>query len=315
MAVASIALLAGTRGGPLAAELGRRLGLEPTAVEDELFPDGERRVRIVGSVRGLEVYLLQPLGAPVGESLLALLFLADAARRGGATRLIALIPYLGYARQDRRSRDGEPLGVRVVADLLATARFDRLAVVDLHSAASEAAFACPVDNLSATPLLAETARPFLGPDTVVVAPDAGAARLARDYGRRLGLPVAGVHKTRTGAREVRSKEVAGNVRGLRPFIVDDMISTGSTIAAACEAVEAAGAREGAVVAAAHGLFAPGSAAVLGSAGLSRLLVTDNVEAVEAPASPPTTVSLAPLLAEVVRRYREGRSVDDLLSGR
>ncbi|MBI2933473.1 MAG: ribose-phosphate pyrophosphokinase [Planctomycetes bacterium] len=308
-------LIVGSHVGTLGESLAGDLGIQRTPMANELFPDGERHVRIERSLAGGDVFILQSTSAPVGESLVEVLLLADACRRSGAKRLFAIIPYLGYARQDRRTRGGEPISVRVVADLLAQARLDRLVLFDLHSPATEGCFSCPAEHLTAVPLLAEASRPFLSPDMIIVAPDLGAARLAHAYGRRFGLPVALVHKSRLAASAVVVEEVAGEVRDRTPFVVDDMISTGATIAAALEALTARGARaDGAMVAATHGLFVDGAPQRLAERHIARLLVTDSVPSDKIPNVPVNHISLAPLVGEAIRRLHEGRSLADLIAG-
>ncbi len=310
-----IALLAGSQSAGLAKSVARELQLKVWPVRNELFPDGERHVQLEAPVRRMDVFVLQSTPPPSGESVLELLLLADAARRAGAGRIIAVVPYFGYARQDRRKREGEPVGLAVVTEMLRQANLDRVVAVDLHSSSTEGCFPCPVEHLSALPLLADAARTRLGKDAVVVSPDLGAARLARECGRRLGLPVALVHKTRLSGREVAVEEVAGEVKGRFPFLIDDMISTGGTIAAALGALTAQGARPGAVVAATHGLFAPGSGGYLRSSGIATLLATDSVVPLEDPGPVLERIPLAPLLADAILRLHEGRPLGDLLLGR
>jgi ribose-phosphate pyrophosphokinase len=291
------------------------LGAAPTPLVVEHFPDDELHVSLPEPVRNRRVYLLQPLGAPIGESLLSMALAADAIRRGGAASLVGIVPYLAYARQDRRRTAGDALGAAVVAALLDACRFERLVLLDLHTPTIEGLFGCPVEHLSAEPLLARALAPLVDTDGVVVAPDLGAAKLARRYAQRLGLPVAIVHKTRLTAREVTTGEVAGEVRGRRPVIVDDMISTGTTVAAAAAALLHHGALPDVIVAATHAVFAPGWQATLAPTSIRHILVTDSL------ANPHhgggdarvQRVSLAPMLADVIRRLDGGLDLGELLS--
>jgi ribose-phosphate pyrophosphokinase len=279
----------------------------------ERFPDGESHVSIRQVARTRRVYLLQSLGAPVGDRLLELGLLADAAHRAGADELVAVVPYLGYARHDRRTKEGEPLGAAVMGRLLSACRFDRVVTVDLHGASLEGFFSCPVENLTAESLLTDALRPFAS-DGVVVAPDLGAAKLAHRYARRLDLPVAIVHKARLGAREVVAHEVVGEVRGRRPIVVDDMISTGHTVAAALGAVIGRGAVPDAIVAATHGVFAPGVEQVLAQNPIRALFVTDSTEPIASVANIRVErVSLAPTVLDVLGRLQEGRSIQEFLA--
>ncbi len=298
--------LAGAIAGHLGLQLGQR--------ELERFPDGECHVRVLESVRGHDVYIVASTGPPVEANLMEILLLADACRRGGAARLTAVIPYLGYARQDRRASGREPVGARVVADLLRAAGLDRVVAVDLHSPALEGFFSLPLEHLTAVPLLAESLRHSgVGVSGVVVAPDLGAARLADRYARLLDLPVAIVHKTRVSGREVSVHGVSGNVEGRQPLIVDDMISTGGTIEAASRALAAAGSLPAAAVAATHGLFVSGAEERLAAVGARRVIVTDSVAAPPGLRLKLEVVSVAPMLARAIQHLHEDRSLADLVA--
>jgi len=308
-------VIAGTANPELSGSLPAALGAPLCDAAIERFPDGEIHVELREPVRGRAVYLVQSTGAPVGEALLELLLLADACRRGGASRLVALLPYVGYARQDRRRCEGEALGISAVAGVLAQGRFDRLVVVDLHAAATEGCFAAPVDQVTAVPTLAEAARRWAGDQTVVVAPDAGAAEMARLCGRTLGLPVAMVLKTRRTAAEVEVTEVIGEVAGRRPLVIDDLISTGGTIAAAVDALMRRGAIPGALVVATHLIADAGAASRLQGLPIERVIATDSLPAAGRWTLPIERVALAPLLAEVIARLARGASLGDLVSAR
>jgi ribose-phosphate pyrophosphokinase len=197
----NLTILSGSANQPLATRVAERLGPWPCLIER--FPDGELHVAVQASVRGRDVYLLQPTGPPVHDHLLELLLLADACRRAGAARLTAVVPYVGYARQDRRAGGREAVGARLVATLIGASGLQRVVAVDLHSPALEGVFDVPLEHLSAVPLLAEAVRPALADDAVVVAPDLGAAKRAERYAGRLGRPVAIVHKARLSAGGAR----------------------------------------------------------------------------------------------------------------
>ncbi|HVJ90594.1 MAG TPA: ribose-phosphate pyrophosphokinase, partial [Labilithrix sp.] len=234
--LAELVVLAGSANPALAASLARELGLALGESTVERFPDGELHVEVAAlGIRGMDVVMVQPTSNLASNHLLELLLMADACRRSGARSVSAVIPYFGYARQDRRKKDGEPIGIRVVAQILATARFERIITVDLHSDVTEAAIDVPVEHLSAVPLLANALEKQTGPDSVVVAPDFGAVRLARQYAHLLRLPLAVVHKVRRSGTRVDIEGVAGDVQGLRPIFVDDMVATGATIVTAARA--------------------------------------------------------------------------------
>jgi ribose-phosphate pyrophosphokinase len=240
-----------------------------------------------------------------------LLLLADACRRGGAERLTGVIPYFGYARQDRR-RSRQSLGGRVAADIVAAARFDRLILIDAHTPAIEGFFDVPIDHLTAVPLLAQAIASSIASDPVVVAPDLGAVKRARELARRLQAPMAFVHKTRLDGGQVDTQGVIGDVRGRAPVIVDDMISTGGTIEAAVSALRSAGAATSIVVAATHALLVGRAREVLAATGLARLVVADTVP-IEAPPEGVEIVSVAPLIASAIGRYHRGESLAGLRS--
>jgi ribose-phosphate pyrophosphokinase len=308
--VTGLTLLAGTAHPALARAVASELGVPLAEREAGRFPDGEMHVEIRTSVRGHDVYLVQPTSPPAEEFLLQLLLLADACRRAGAARLTAVMPYVAYARQDRRGTGREPVGARLLADLLATGGFHRVVAVDLHSPALEGVFTLALEHLTAVPLLAR-AITAPGPNAVVVAPDLGATKLAERYARQLDLPVALVHKRRLTGERVTVRGVTGEVRGRVPLVVDDMITTGGTIEAAVGAVLEAGSADEVVVAATHGLFVGEAVRRLAALPLSEVLVTDSV-AGETGALRVRRVTLAPLLAEAIRRLHDDRSLADLL---
>jgi ribose-phosphate pyrophosphokinase len=196
---------------------------------------------------------------------------------------------------------------------MAACRIDEGVVVDLHSRAAEGFFSFPVQHLSAVPLLAGAVRPWAVEPAVVVAPDLGAVRLAERYSRILDLPVATVHKTRLSGREVRVHQLVGDVRGRAPLIVDDMLSTGGTVAAAVRALLAAGCAPDVTVVATHGVFAPQAAEILRGLPIAHVVTTDTVAPRAEMGLPLQVVTVAPLLAEVVRRLDRDESLGDLVS--
>ncbi|MGH9348824.1 MAG: ribose-phosphate diphosphokinase [Vicinamibacterales bacterium] len=294
----------------LGVEVCEILRLAPAVYDCRRFPDGEMLIDIRESVRGRDVFLLQSTSPPVERHLMELLLLADACRRAGAARLTAVIPYFGYARQDRRT-ERRSLGARVAANVIGSAGFDRLMLIDAHTPAIEGFFDVPIDHLTAVPLLARAAAPALRDDSVVVAPDLGAVKLAREYARLLQVPMAFVHKTRLDGEEVEAHGVIGDVRGRRPLVVDDMLSTGGTLEAAMGALRAAGAAEPVTVAVTHALVVGRARDVLRKLPLTRLLATDTVT-IEPPAVPDLEVtSVAPLIATAIRRNHRDESLADL----
>jgi ribose-phosphate pyrophosphokinase len=303
------AIVCGSAHSALGEQIASVLGVAPCDRSIERFPDGEMRIVLREPVRGRDVYVVQPTSAPVGENLLELAMLGDAAVRAGAETVIAVVPYFGYARADRRQGEGEPLAGRLAADLIGAAGFARMVVVDLHAPAIEGFFRMPVEHLDPRPAVIAALRPLVPKDAVVVSPDLGGAKRADAIGRMLGLPVAIVHKQRTSGSAVAALRITGDVEGLAPVIVDDMISTGGTIAAAIGALTEHGARDDVTVVATHGLFAAGALSRLG-ASVKRFVVTDTVPQPSAPSV--IVAGLAPLLADAIRRLHDRESLRGLL---
>src|SRR5215216_529576 len=307
------AIFAGSANLPLAEAIAAELDIRPGSREVQVFPDGEMQVELQESVRGEDVYLLQPTSPPGEKHLLELLLLADASYRAGAARLTAVIPYFGYARQDRRASGREAVGARLVAGLLESGGlFERVVAVDLHTAAIEGFFGIPLEHLSAVPMLVNNIRPHVGAEGVVVAPDMGAAELAERYAEPLELPVAIIHKTRISGSEVSVGSVTGEVGGRKPIIVDDIISSGGTQKAAIDALLEAGCEPEITVATSHGLFAGSAEEDLRGAHVERFIVTDSVPPPEGLGLPLEVVSLAPLLASAIDRLHNDRSLDELI---
>jgi ribose-phosphate pyrophosphokinase len=303
-------IFAGTANAELAAGVARSLGVRLGACEVERFPDGETSVRLDEPVRGREVFVVQPTSPPVNEHLVELLAFADACRRASAARVTAIVPYFGYARADKRDRARVPVMARTVADLLQAAGVGHVLTVDIHTPQLEGFFRVPVDNLTAVPALAGAIGGRLPEGSVVVSPDAGRVKMAAEYARRLDAPLVVLHKRREGGAETVVTHLVGDVGGRPCLIVDDMISTGGTVAKSVEALLEAGARPEIYVAATHGLLLDGAREKLERAGVREVLVTDTV---------PTrdgwprlrVVSVAPLVAAAIKRFLTDGSLGDL----
>lgn len=304
-------LIAGTANERLSANIADELGTRLCERAIQRFPDGELHVQIGESVRGHDVYVVQPTSHDVDARLVELLFLADACRRAGAARLTAVVPYFGYARQDRRARGREAVGAAVAASLIEAAGFSRILIIDLHAPAIEGFFRIPVEHLSAVPLLAAALKPT--PDSVVVAPDLGAAKLAERYGAILRLPVVVLHKTRTTGSDVSLRGIIGDVADRAPIIIDDMITTGGTIEAAARGLLAARCQPHVSVAVSHGLFVGPAIARLHALPIRQLTATDSVEPPHLPAHF-QVVPLAPLLADAITRLNRDRSLAPVRAG-
>jgi ribose-phosphate pyrophosphokinase len=304
-------LVAGRGNQPLAAETARLLGVALTAVESVQFPDTETYVRLLESVRGEDVFVLQPTAPPVNDNLVELLLLIDALRRASAGRVTAVIPYFGYARQERKAKGREAISAKVVADVLTSVGANRVITVDIHAPAMQGFFNIPMDSLSAIPLVAGYLRQRDLSDTVIVAPDAGRARWADKYGELLGRPIALMHKRRGNSGQVEVAHVVGDVRGRRPIVVDDIIAGGSVIGQLPALVEA-GARPEITLAIIHGVLVGNSLERLADPLVRELIVTDTVQVPPAKRLPKLTVlSVAPLLAEAIRRTHADESVSPM----
>jgi ribose-phosphate pyrophosphokinase len=309
----SLEILTGSSNYGLAEAVARNLGVELAPRILERFPDGELNIEIQQSVRGCDVYLIQPTSPPVDEHFFELFLLADACRRAGATHLTAVIPYFGYARQDRRAHGREPVSTRLVADLINASGLQRVVVVDFHSRAVETAFAIPVEHVSAISLLADAVRPSVHKDAVVVSPDLGAVKMAEQYAKLLEVSVAIIHKSRVSGAEVTVQRIVGDVRGRQILVVDDMITTGATIEKAIRALLEAGcSSSGLKVVASHGLFVGNAAERLGKLPIEKIYVCDSVPKPERFPLPLQVSSLAPLLAETIQRLHRLESLGDVL---
>lgn len=305
----ALRLVSGTANLPLTAAISNELDVALTDCDVDRFPDGELRPAVT-EIRGCDTYVVQPTGPSVNDQLVELLLLLDACRRAGADRVTAVVPYYGYARQDRRTRAGEAVGARVVADALAAVGADRLVVVDPHTMALESMSGRPVEMLTAVPVIADALRSDLAESAVIVAPDLGAVKLAERYARLLRSSVAVVRKTRLDGATVEAHELVGDVDGRRSVIVDDMISTGGTIEAAIEVIREAGGLPDITVAATHGVLVDGAIERMSAQGLGRLLVTDTMATPDTPALEVTSVSA--LLADAIDRLHRDEPLDGML---
>jgi ribose-phosphate pyrophosphokinase len=303
-------------GGPAHRELTRAIALEVGCPEGrceiERFPDGEVGVRIEDTVRGHHVFFVQPTSPPVDTHLIQLLAFADGARRAGAERITAVVPYFGYARADRRHGCREPITARLVADLFETAGVTHVLTIDLHALQIEGFFRIPVDTLTAVPALCDHIEQQVSADVVIVSPDAGRVPMATAYAHRLGSPLAVLHKRRISGSETEVTHLVGDVRGRACLLIDDMISTGGTIVESAQALRSAGAST-IFVAATHGLLINNAYERLMNAGIRTVFVTDTVPTRER-RDQLQVISVAPLLAAAIKRFTTDESLAALFNG-
>lgn len=311
-------LIGGTANPRLAACVAAELGAPLAPCRVKRFPDGEVSVELEEPVRRREVVLLQPTAPPVDAHLMELAALADACRRGAANRVTAVVPYYGYSRSDRRGGQRTAITGSLVARLMQAAGIDHLVTVDLHAEQIEGFFSVPVDNLSAVSVLAADLADHLPPETLVVSPDAGRVGMAGAYAQRLGLSMAVLHKHRSSPSEAAITRVVGEVKGRPCLIVDDMISTGGTIAAAVSSLCQAGAKPPFTVAATHGLFVGPAFERLDRPEIKEIVVTDTVAVPDFALARAEggcrvrVVSVAALLARAVERTLSDAWADDEL---
>lgn len=307
------ALLAGSASRDLTSSIARIMNRPVSASSVERFPDGELSVRVDEPVRGRPVFIVQSLSPPGTEALFELLLFVDACRRAAAGRITAIVPYLGYARADKRHGARQSIAASMVATLLQAVGIDHLMTIDLHAAQIEGFFHCPVDCLTAVPTICDELRSRLAPGTVIVSPDEGRIRMAGDYARRIGHTIAVLEKQRRTGIETQIVRVMGEVRDRPCLIIDDMISTAGTIVTAVAALLEAGARPEITVAATHGVLLENARDKLQHAAVQRVIVTDTVAPHETGWSKLSVVSVAPLFAGAIERLTNRQSFRDLFA--
>jgi ribose-phosphate pyrophosphokinase len=311
-------LFSGRAHPELSREISGCLGIEPTPTRLFDFANGEIFVRFLESVRGSDAFVLQSHTAPINRWIMEQLIMVDALKRASAKRITVVMPFFGYARQDKKSHGREPISARLMADLFATAGADRLMAVDLHTAQIQGFFDGPVDHLFALPILAGYLEGRLDLSRVtVVAPDAGRVRVCERWTDRLGSPLAIIHKRRDPdvAHKIAVSEVVGEVAGRICIVVDDMIDTGSTIIKAAEALFEQGAAQ-VIVTATHGVMSGPAIDELKNSRISEVIVTNTLPIPgEKRFDKLTVLSIAPLIARAIQEVFSDGSVTSLFEGR
>jgi ribose-phosphate pyrophosphokinase len=304
-------VFAGNANPALAKEICRALDLEQSQAMVKLFSDGEIYLQLQENVRGEDVFVIQPTCTPVDRNLMELLLMIDALKRSSAQRITAVLPYYGYARQDRKDKPRVPISARLVAALLETAGANRVLTLDLHAAQIQGFFDIPVDHLFAMPVMIEYFRSQI-PDLTVVSPDAGGVERARAFAKRLGAPLAIIDKRREEANVAEVMNVVGEVSGRNCLLVDDLIDTAGTLVKGCEALLEKGAASVSACAT-HAVLSGPAVNRIEESELKEVVVTNSIPLSEAArkSSRIKSLSIAKLMADAIRSIHEETSVSTL----
>ncbi len=309
-----LAIVSGNANPPLARAICRQLRIALTESLVGRFSEGEIRVQINENVRGKDVFLIQPTCPPVNDNLMELLIIIDALRRASARRITAVIPYYGYARQDRKDQPRVPITAKLVANLITTAGANRVLTMDLHAGQIQGFFDIPLDNLYAINVFEQYVREKRLKPLTVVSPDVGGIKMARAYAKRLRAGLAIVDKRRDSPEATEVMHILGDVKGKVCMLVDDLISTGSSLVEAAGALERAGAKE-VYACVTHPVLSGPAKSRIAASCLRELIVADTIPFEEPKRHQNITVlSVAPLLSEAIRRIHYEQSVSGLFDG-
>ena len=309
----SIKLVAGHSNPVLAQEIANWLHLSPTKAVVRRFADMEIFVEIQENVRGSDVFIIQSTSFPANDHLMELLIITDALRRASARRITAVVPYFGYARQDRKVGSRSPISAKLVANLITHAGVDRVMTLDLHAGQIQGFFDIPTDNLYASPVMVRDIKERFDLNNVmVVSPDVGGVVRARGLAKRINTPLAIIDKRRERAGESEVMNVIGDVAGYTCILIDDIVDSGGTLVNAADALIANGAKE-VYAYITHGVLSGGAAARIVSSKLKELVITDSILPTDAvnKAANIRTLSIAPLIAEAISRTASEESVSSL----
>ena len=308
-----LAIFSGNANPKLAKAICKELKIEPSKAFVGRFSEGEIRIMIKENIRGKDVFVVQPTCPPPNESLMELLILIDALRRASSQRITAVIPYFGYARQDRKDQPRVPITAKLVANLLTTAGADRVLTMDLHAGQIQGFFDIPLDHLYAVNVFVDYFKRLQGlRNIVVVGPDVGSIKMARAYAKRFSAGLAIVDKRRISPKHVDAVHILGNVKDKNAIIVDDMVATGGSLIQAIEAIKNAGGKD-VYAAVSHGVLSGGALENIDKCtALKQLVITDSIPLGNGKKHPKIKVlSIAPLLAEAIRRIHKEESVSSL----
>jgi ribose-phosphate pyrophosphokinase len=307
-----IKIFTGNANPALAQEICDFLKLPLGCSSVENFADGEIYLQIQENVRGADVFVVQPTCKPVDRNLMELLLMMDALKRASADRITAVLPYYGYARQDRKDKPRVPISAKLVAKLLEKAGADRILAMDLHAAQIQGFFDIPVDHLFAMPVMIEYLRPLQTPGTIVVSPDAGGVERARAFAKRMNVPLAIIDKRRDDVNVAEVMHIIGEVEERDCLIIDDLIDTGGTLVKSAEALLKAGAASVMAVAT-HAVLSPPSVERIGASMIREVVLSNSIPLSEAGrrCEKIRTLSVAPLLARAIQSIHEETSVSCL----
>jgi ribose-phosphate pyrophosphokinase len=307
-----IRIFSGNSNIPLAKDICKKLGVPLGKANVTTFSDGETQVEINENVRGMDVFIIQSTCSPVNVMCMELLIMIDAMKRASADRITTVIPYYGYARQDRKVAPRAPISAKLIADLITTAGANRVLSMDLHAGQIQGFFNIPVDNLFATPVLLEYMKQNYLNDTVVVSPDTGGVERARAFGKRMEASLAIIDKRREGPNESQVMNIVGNVKDKKAIILDDMIDTAGTVTQAAEALKKAGAME-VCVCCTHPVLSGPALDRLEASEIKEVIVTDTIPLTDRAKKIKRikVLSVAGLLSEAVRRIYYNDSVSSL----
>ena len=303
-------IFSGTANEPLARAICKSIGMELGRINITPFPNGETFVKIEENVRGEDIFIIQPTAPPTNHNLMELFIIIDALRRASAQRITAVMPFYGYARQDRKDQPRVPITAKLVANLLVASGVNRILAMDLHAQQIQGFFDIPVDHLYAAPVMYEYLKTKNLKDLVVVSPDAGGIKMAHAYAQTLDAELAIVAKRRKSATEVDSMAVIGEIEGKNVLMVDDLTETAGTLTSAADALKKKGAKN---------IIACVSPALLNNQGIERLrksvidelITTDTVQRPAIDGVKITTLSVAGLLGEAIKRIHSNSSVNSL----
>ncbi len=307
-----IKLFSGNANKALAKEIADYMGIPLGDATVSLFSDGEIMVQINENVRGADVFLLQSMCNPVNSNIMELLLMLDALKRASVKRITAVIPYYGYARQDKKVLPRIPISAKLVADLITVGGANRVLTVDLHAGQIQGFFNIPVDHLYAATVLSEYVRKKYADNIVIVSPDAGGVERARAFAKRLNASLAIIDKRREKANESQVMNVIGDVKGKDAILFDDMIDTAGTITQAVSAIKEKGAKR-VIAACTHAVLSGPALERINASGIEEVIVTNTIpmDSKQQECKKLTVLSVAPLLGEAIKRIHEESSVSSL----